>query len=245
MVRVLSLILLLAGSAVMAQTTETLPLNADTTTAVRVATDDTETTAGQTAAPEPEKASEPVEAVDGAETTSSSAATTEAAEAGVANDASPTTASAAEKESQPEIAVFAPGGDEIPVSNSTTVTLEGGLQYQVLREGTGAQADTTSTRRIHYMLWLTDGKLLESSRKHILPRPFDFIPGTNQAVVGMEQGTDTMRVGEVRLIRMPAALAYGNKEHGNVPPNSNLVFEVELVDLLDPNRNGAQEHLEP
>lgn len=165
--------------------------------------------------------------------------------AGVINTDRETTAVLHNEAVAPQAPAFQPGGSEVPRSDATTVTLQDGLTYQVLRRGAGAQADTTSTRRIHYTLWLESGKLLESSRTNPLPKPFQFTPGAAQAVVGMEQGTNDMRVGEVRLIRMPAALAYGNKEHGNVPSNSDLVFEVELVDLVDPNTSTAQEHLEP
>lgn len=104
----------------------------------------------------------------------------------------------------------------------------------MLRPGTGAQADTTSTRLVHYTLYLTNGKKLESSRDKQLPVPFSFTPGASEAIIGMQQGTNDMRIGEIRKLYVPAALAYGEKAHGTVPANSDLIFQVELVDLKKP-----------
>lgn len=119
-------------------------------------------------------------------------------------------------------------------TEATSVTLQGGLIYQVLRPGTGREADTTSTRLVHYTLSLPDGKKLESSRDSQLPAPFSFTPGASEAILGMQEGTNGMRIGEVRKLYVPANMAYGDKEHGVVPPNSALVFNVELVDLKTP-----------
>lgn len=129
---------------------------------------------------------------------------------------------------------FPPPPPQIPESEVTSVTLNDGLTYQVLRPGTGRDADTTSTRRIHYTLWRADGTYVESSRQKEYPKPFEFVPNTAQAIVGMQQGTETMRVGEIRKVYIPARLAYGNQERPNLPANSDLIFLVELVDLVTP-----------
>lgn len=114
---------------------------------------------------------------------------------------------------------------------ATSVTLPGGTLYQVLKMGSGALASTTGTRLIHYTLFLTDGTKLESSRDAEFPVPFQFVPGEGQAIKGMEEGTNDMRVGEMRKLYVPADQGYGENAHGNVPPNSSLVFTIELVDI--------------
>ncbi len=113
----------------------------------------------------------------------------------------------------------------------TSLTLPGGIYYQIIKAGAGPLATTTGTRQIHYTLYLTDGQKLESSREAEFPIPFSFKPGESQAIKGMEVGTNDMNVGEVRKLYVPSNLGYGDKGQGNVPPNSDLVFEIELVDI--------------
>lgn len=122
----------------------------------------------------------------------------------------------------------------VSADDATSISLRDGLVYQVLRPGTGREADTTSTRLIHYTLYLPDGTKLESSRDKQIPVPFSFTPGASEAIIGMQEGTNGMHIGEVRKLFVPPALAYGEKAHGVVPPNSALVFKVELVDLKKP-----------
>lgn len=114
---------------------------------------------------------------------------------------------------------------------NTSVSLPGGIFYQLLKQGSGPETSTTGTRLIHYTLFLTNGRKLESSRDAQFPVPFSFAPGADQAIKGMEVGTNGMRVGEIRKLFVPADQAYGDASHGNVPPGSPLVFTLELVAL--------------
>jgi hypothetical protein len=127
----------------------------------------------------------------------------------------------------------------VPDGTGTSVTLPTGTIYQVLRAGTGREAGTSATRAIHYVLWLKDGTYVESSRDRELPTPFEFNPGTDEAIKGMEEGTKGMRVGEARKLFVPAVRAYGEEVHGAIPANSDLIFVVELVDLKDPAKAAA------
>lgn len=116
--------------------------------------------------------------------------------------------------------------------SQTSVTLPEGIVYQVTKEGNGAQSGTTSTLLIHYTLYLANGPKVESSRDAEFPLPFEFSLGQGDAIKGMELGAAGMQVGERRKIFIPAELGYGAKGHGkNIPPNSDLIFDVELVDL--------------
>src|SRR5690606_12595277 len=109
-------------------------------------------------------------------------------------------------------------------SDVTTTTISDGISYQVLAVGAGREADTTSTRRIHYILWLTDGTYIESSMDREFPIPFAFTPKAGEAIRGMEEGTTGMRVGEIRKLYVPSEQAYGQKGQGTIKPNSDLIF---------------------
>lgn len=126
--------------------------------------------------------------------------------------------------------------DDQPLADTadsqTSVTLPEGVVYQVIKEGTGQQPGTTSTLLIHYTLYLANGPKVESSRDAEFPLPFQFSVGQDDAIKGMELGTAGMRVGERRKVFMPAEHGYGAKGNGkNIPPNADLVFDVELVDI--------------
>ncbi len=114
---------------------------------------------------------------------------------------------------------------------ATSVTLPSGVVYQIIKAGSGPETTTTGTRLIHYTLFLTKGQKAESSLDAEFPVPFSFVPGEGQAIKGMEDGTNGMRVGEIRDLYVPADQGYGEKSHGKVPPNSPLHFTLELVDI--------------
>ena len=116
-------------------------------------------------------------------------------------------------------------------TGETSVTLEHGVMYQVLRPGTGPEAGTSGTLRVHYTLYMTNGKKLESSRDAELPAPLSMQFGQGDFVPGVEQALKGMKVGEVRRMYIPADQAYGAKGQGSVPPNTPLLFVMELVDI--------------
>lgn len=103
------------------------------------------------------------------------------------------------------------------------------LQIDTIKEGTGAQPKTGQTCVMHYTGWLTNGKKFDSSvdRK----QPFEFKLGVGQVIKGWDQGVATMKVGGKAKITIPPELGYGSRNVGNglIPPNSTLIFEVELL----------------
>src|ERR1700740_1811147 len=104
-----------------------------------------------------------------------------------------------------------------------------GLVYWDIRVGTGAVAKEGSRVRVHYTGWLTNGKKFDSSVD--AGKPFDFRIGNGDVIKGWEEGVAGMKVGGKRQLRIPPNLAYGAKGYpGAIPPNSTLVFDVELVD---------------
>jgi len=104
------------------------------------------------------------------------------------------------------------------------------LQIEVLRAGSGAQAQAGQTVSVHYVGTLTTGSKFDSSRDR--GSPFKFKLGAGQVIKGWDQGVAGMAIGELRKLTIPPHLAYGEQGFpGAIPPNSTLVFEVELIGL--------------
>ena len=83
---------------------------------------------------------------------------------------------------------------------------------------------------VHYVGTLTDGSKFDSSRERGLG--FTFKLGAGQVIKGWDQGVAGMKVGQVRKLTIPPELAYGTRGFSPViPPNSTLIFEVELLAL--------------
>jgi FKBP-type peptidyl-prolyl cis-trans isomerase len=107
---------------------------------------------------------------------------------------------------------------------------ESGLRYEVLKEGTGAVVRPGQTAVVHYTGWLPGGTKFDSSRDR--GEPFGFPVGAGQVIQGWDEGVAGMAIGEERKLVIPPALGYGPAGAGDViPPNSTLVFDVELLEI--------------
>jgi peptidylprolyl isomerase len=105
-----------------------------------------------------------------------------------------------------------------------------GLEIQELRAGTGAEATSGKRVTVHYVGTLTDGKKFDSSRDR--GEGFTFVLGAGQVIKGWDQGVAGMKVGQMRKLTIGPELAYGARGFPPViPPNSTLVFEVELLEV--------------
>lgn len=114
-----------------------------------------------------------------------------------------------------------------PVDNS--VVAPNSLDIKTLREGTGDSAKPGDKLEVHYTGTLMNGTKFDSSRDR--GEPFIFTLGAGQVIRGWDQGMIGMKVGEVRKLTIPAELGYGSADMGVIPPNSALIFEVELLKI--------------
>lgn len=107
------------------------------------------------------------------------------------------------------------------------------LLMATTKEGAGEQtAQSGNVVEVHYIGALQDGTVFDSSRAR--GEPFQFTLGAGQVIQGWDVGVVGMRVGEVRRLVIPPELAYGSQGIGNViPPNSTLIFEVEMLSIKE------------
>ena len=109
------------------------------------------------------------------------------------------------------------------------VTLESGLQYKVIKEGAGAIPKADSKVEVHYKGTLTDGKVFDSSYDRGEPASFP----VNGVIKGWTEALQLMKVGSKWQVVIPPELAYGERgAPPTIPPNSVLVFDVELLKIL-------------
>ena len=108
------------------------------------------------------------------------------------------------------------------------------IYYKKLSSGSGEKPKENDQVKVHYTGKFLDGKVFDSS----IPRnePLSFTIGKGQMIKGFEIGVKLMQKGEKAVIVIPSALAYGARQRGEIPPYSPLVFELELVDIISPNK---------
>ena len=105
------------------------------------------------------------------------------------------------------------------------ITSKSGLQYKILKEGTGATPSDTSQVEVNYEGRLIDGTVFDSSYKRGQSATF----GCNQVIKGWTEALTMMKEGDVWELYIPYNLAYGERGNQSIPPYATLIFKVELI----------------
>lgn len=145
-----------------------------------------------------------------------------------------TAATAGEEPAQPEQDVSIAESGE---ARMELVALDNGLKYLLLAEGAGAAIEAGQNAMVHYTGWLYDeslpegkGEKFDSSRDR--GQPFSFPLGAGRVIKGWDEGVAGMKVGERRMLIIPADLGYGSRgASGAIPPDADLLFDVELLGI--------------
>lgn len=103
------------------------------------------------------------------------------------------------------------------------------LKIEDIEEGTGPEVKSGDTVSIHYTGTLTDGTKFDSSVDR--GTPFETKIGVGDVIEGWDKGVVGMKVGGKRKLIIPPSMGYGEQGMGTIPPNSTLIFEVELLEL--------------
>jgi FKBP-type peptidyl-prolyl cis-trans isomerase len=111
----------------------------------------------------------------------------------------------------------------------TTAPTSSGLVYVEKVKGTGARAVAGKKVKVHYTGTLLNGTKFDSSRDR--NTPFEFVLGQGQVIKGWDEGIAMMNVGGKATLVIPSAIAYGERDMGQIPPYSTLVFDVELLEV--------------
>lgn len=111
------------------------------------------------------------------------------------------------------------------------VSTDSGLQYKVVKVGSGVSPQATDLVKVHYHGTLIDGTVFDSSVERGSPTSF----ALNQVIKGWTEGLQTMQQGGKTIFYIPPHIAYGERAVGSIPANSTLIFEVELLKVFQLN----------
>ena len=118
-------------------------------------------------------------------------------------------------------------------TDKIVTTKDGKFTLQIVDDvvGKGKEAKKGDTVLVHYTGTLANGKKFDSSKDH--DKPFDFVLGRGEVIQGWDEGVAGMKEGGKRKLTIPPELGYGKEGRPPViPPNSTLIFEVELLKVL-------------
>ena len=113
-------------------------------------------------------------------------------------------------------------GEDIQVS-------ETGIYYKIVQEGSGAKPRPGDTVQMHYSGKLVTGEEFDNS--YMRGEPFSFTLGEDGVIPGWVETALSMQPGEQRTVVLPPELAYGERGYGPIPPDSWLIFDIELIDF--------------
>jgi FKBP-type peptidyl-prolyl cis-trans isomerase len=134
-------------------------------------------------------------------------------------------------EAKPEAAATPKAADQMSISTDAKVTTKSGLKYTILVPGKkdAKEVKAGDTASVHYTGWLPNGKKFDSSLDR--NQPFPVTVGRGDVIKGWDEGLQGMKVGEKRKLVIPPDLGYADRAMGDIPANSTLIFEVEVLDV--------------
>lgn len=118
------------------------------------------------------------------------------------------------------------------VDSTLFKTTASGLKYAIIQEGVGDNVKPNQTVVVHYSGFLMDGTKFDSSVER--DEPITFMAGAGQVIPGWDEGLLLLKKGSKARFIIPSLLAYGDRDLGKIPPNSTLIFDVEMVDVIVP-----------
>ena len=114
-----------------------------------------------------------------------------------------------------------------PASPSAQIQTE--LKIEDLKVGQGQEVKKGDTAQVHYLGTLINGQKFDSSYDR--KQPFEFQVGAGRVIKGWDQGLLGMKISGKRKLTIPPSLGYGSQATGSIPPNSTLIFEIELITI--------------
>ena len=118
------------------------------------------------------------------------------------------------------------------VDEADLTTTDSGLQYYDIAVGEGDMPVEGQEVVVNYIAWLQDGEQFIASSENEGGEPLTFAIGSDTVFPGWDEGVSTMQKGGKRLLVIPPDLALGAEGGGSIPPNSTLLMEIELIDIL-------------
>lgn len=118
---------------------------------------------------------------------------------------------------------------EWAIDSTKIKSTKDGLKYEIIKQGTGPKAKAGDIVTVNYSGYLMDGKKFDSSVDR--GEPFKFKLGAHSVIKGWEEGIELLNKGAKARLIIPPSLGYGNNHMGIIPPNSTLVFDVELLNI--------------
>lgn len=129
-----------------------------------------------------------------------------------------------------DTAATPPPADESGCEEGEAVTTDSGLMVEDLECGDGPEAQRGDVVVVHYRGTFEDGEEFDSSYER---EPFPLVLGAGEVIAGWEEGLPGMNAGGKRKLTIPPELAYGEMGRPGIPPNSTLVFEIELLEVRE------------
>jgi FKBP-type peptidyl-prolyl cis-trans isomerase FkpA len=127
----------------------------------------------------------------------------------------------------PLIAVACGGDNDSPTAPTPNVP----FSATDLRVGTGTEATNGRSVNVAYSLWLYSATAPDNKGQAVESNTYNFVLGRREVIAGWDQGIPGMRVGGQRRLIIPPDLAYGSQGRAPIPPNTTLVFDVDLLNV--------------